>query len=127
MTLPVVGVLVVDLARVLDDSAPGKAGATALQAKFDELKAQHEKLRSRGTTEKGQKEAAAAAAAFEVDARKTIEGERAKLRDDVLAKVRPVIAAIMVEKNASVVVDAAAVLAVAAAVDITADVIARVK
>lgn len=120
-------VLVVDLSRVLDESAPGKAGAAALQAKFDELKAQHDKLKGRGTTEKGAREAAAAAAAFEVDARKTLETERAQLRDDVLKKVRPVIAEIMSEKKASVVVDASAVLAVAAAVDITADVIARVK
>lgn len=120
-------VLVVDLARVLDESAPGKAGAAAMQAKYDELKAQHEKLKARGSSERGKGKADAAAAAFEADAQRTLETERAKLRAEVLAKARPIIAALMEEKKAAVVVDAAAVLAVANAADVTAEVVARLK
>jgi Skp family chaperone for outer membrane proteins len=118
-------VLVVDLKRVLDESRPGREGAGALQAKFDEMKAQHEKLRSRGTTERGKREADAAAAAFEADAARALEGERARLRADVLSRCRPIIAALMVERGADVVVDAAAVLASGAAVDVTDDVVKR--
>jgi len=115
----VAGVLVVDLNRVLDESAPGKRGAVALQARFDEMRAQHEKLKARGTTEKGKREADVAASAFERDATLQLEAERARLRTDVLAVCRPLIATLMAEKKADVVVDAAAVLAVATAVDVT--------
>ncbi|MDP2342408.1 MAG: OmpH family outer membrane protein [Deltaproteobacteria bacterium] len=118
-------VLVVDLSRVLDESAPGKRGAAALQARFDAARAQHEKLRSRGTTERGKREADAAATAFETEAVQELERERAKLRQEVLALARPLIAALMAERKAAIVVDAAACLAIAAAVDVTDDVVKR--
>ena len=120
-------VLVVDLNRVLDESAPGKRGAAALQARFDEARAQHEKLRARGTTEKGKREADAAAAVFERNAGKALDDERAKLRTELLTAARPVIAALMQEKKADIVVDAFAVLAVANAADVTDEVIKRLS
>lgn len=118
-------VLVVDLARVLDESAPGKRGAQALQARFDEMKSQHDKLKSRGTTERGRAQADVAAESFERDAFVALEAERATLRKDVLALCKPAIAALMVEKKADIVVDAAAVLASSSSVDVTDELIKR--
>jgi Skp family chaperone for outer membrane proteins len=117
--------LVVDLTRVLDESAPGKRGAAALQARFETAKAQHEKLRSRGTTERGKREADVAAAAFESEAFQELERERAKLRQEVLALARPVIADLMKERKAVVVVDAASCLAVTSGIDVTDDIVKR--
>lgn len=118
-------VLVVDLARVLDESAPGRRGAQALQARFDEMRAQHEKLKTRATTERGKQQADVAAAAFERDAGPVLDAERARLRADVLALCRPLVTALMHEKKADVVVDAAAVLASSSAVDVTDEIIKR--
>ena len=120
-------VLVVDLARVLDESAPGKAAAAALQARFEEARAQHDKLLARATTEAGKRKAAEAAQAFEGDALRGIEAERARMRADVLAAVRPVLAALMQERKAQIVVDAAACLAVADAVDVTDELLTRLR
>ena len=47
------GVVVVDTARVLDESPAGRAGARALQAAYDDKKARVEKLRDKGTTTQG--------------------------------------------------------------------------
>lgn len=118
-------VLVVDLNRVLDESAPGRRGAALLQTRFDEARAQYDKLRARGTSEKGKREADAAAAAFERNAGKSLDDERAKLRGELLTAARPIIAALMQEKKADLVVDAIAVLAVANALDVTDEVIKR--
>ena len=118
-------VLVVDLARVLDESALGKRGAVALQARFDDARAQHDKLQSRATTVEGQRKAEEAAAAFAADALTGIEGERARLRAELLSQVRPIVASLMQSKNADVVIDAGACLAIGAGVDITDDVLQR--
>lgn len=118
-------VLVVDLARVLDESALGKAGAAALQARFDEAKAQHEKLGARATTEQGKRKSDEAATAFESTAIAEIEAARARLRAEVLAKVRPVVASLMREKKADVVLDAGACLAIGGTVDVTDEVLQR--
>ncbi len=118
-------VLVVDLARVLDESAPGRRGAATLQARFDELKSQHDKLKSRGSTERGKQQADAAAAAFEVESGPVLAAERVRLRNEVLALCRPLIAAVMQEKKADVVVDATAVLASSSSVDVTDEIIKR--
>lgn len=118
-------VLVVDLARVLDESALGKRGAAALQARFDDARTQHEKLQSRASTEQGKRKAEEAAAAFEADAITGIEGERARLRAEVLSQARPIIASLMQSKKADLVIDAGACLAIGASVDITDDVLQR--
>ncbi len=118
-------VLVVDLNRVLDESALGKGGAAALAARYATLKEQHDKLQQKGASEKGKAAAAAAAAEFERGAQQELERERARLREDVLARTRPIVAALLTEKKAEVVVDAAAVLASVAGVDVTDVVVAR--
>ena len=118
-------VLVVDLARVLDESAPGKQGAAALQARFDDAKAQHAKLLARATTEQGKRAAAEAADALEGDARRASEVERTRLREDVLARARPIVFALMQERAADVVIDAAACLVLATGIDVTDVVLQR--
>lgn len=109
-------VLVVDLARVLDESAAGKQGAAQLQAKFDDARARYEKLHAKNKS---------MAAELEREAVLDIERERARLREQLLAQVRPIVATLLAEKKASVVIDAAACLATAAGVDVTDEVLRR--
>jgi Skp family chaperone for outer membrane proteins len=109
-------VIVVDLARVLDESALGKQGASALQAKFDDARARYEKLLPKNKS---------MAAELQAEAIRDIEQERMRLREEVLAKVRPIVAALMSERRALLVVDAAACLAIAEGVDVTAEVLRR--
>jgi Skp family chaperone for outer membrane proteins len=109
-------VLVVDLARVLDESALGKQAAMALQAKFDDARARYEKLVAKNKN---------MAAELEREAVLDIERERGRMREELLAKVRPIVAALMSETKARVVVDAAACLAIADGVDVTDEVLRR--
>jgi Skp family chaperone for outer membrane proteins len=118
-------ILVVDLDRVLDESAPGRAGARSLQARFDEARAKYEALAARGSSTKGRQQAAETAAAWEREALKELEVERARLRQQVLDAARPALAALVVEKKARIVLDARACLVVADGVDVTAEVIRR--
>jgi Skp family chaperone for outer membrane proteins len=111
-------VLVVDLARVLDESALGKQAAAALQAKFDDARGRYEKLLAKNKS---------MAAELEREAVLDIERERGRMREQLLAKVRPIVAALMGEKKARVVVDAAACLAVADGVDVTDEVLRRLS
>jgi Skp family chaperone for outer membrane proteins len=112
-------VVVVDTGRLLDESPAGKAGAAALQARYEADKARYDGLREKGTTEKGRRQAEEAAAAFERQAFAALEAERATLARQVLEGARPLIAAVMKERSAVVVVDARATIAFDGAVDIT--------
>ncbi len=112
-------VLVVDVARILDESGPGKAGAKALEAAYAEKRATFEKLRDKGSSPQGQQKAKEAAAAFEREAFAALEAERARLRESVLAAARPALQQLMTERGASVVVDARAVVAFDPAADVT--------
>jgi Skp family chaperone for outer membrane proteins len=124
--VPATTLVVVDAARILDESAAGKAAAAVLQARFDEARARHERLRERGSTPQGQKKADEAARAFEAAAVAEIEALRAQHRREVLAAAEPVIAAVAKARGASIVLERGAVLAVLdPAVDITDDVLAR--
>jgi Skp family chaperone for outer membrane proteins len=112
-------VVVVDTGRLLDESPAGKAGAAALQARYEADKARYDALREKGTTVKGRRQAEEAAAAFERQAFAELEAERAALVRQVLEGARPLIAAVMKERSAVVVVDARATIAFDGAVDIT--------
>jgi outer membrane protein len=112
-------VVVVDTGRLLDESPTGKAGAAALQARYEADKARYDALREKGTTEKGRRQAEEAAAAFERQAFAELEAERAALARQVLEGARPLIAAVMKERGAVIVVDARATIAFDGAVDIT--------
>ncbi len=115
----VIGVVVVNMQRLLDESDAGRAGAAQLQAMFDDKKAQHEALRSKGTSTAGKQKAQEAAAAFQAEAITAIEQERARLRTSVLAAFESAIRAEMKARGAVVVVDSAAAVAFDAAADIT--------
>jgi outer membrane protein len=118
-------VVVVDTGRLLDESPAGKAGARALQAHYEAEKARYDALREKGTTEKGRRQAEEAAVAFERQAFAELEAERAALARQVLDGARPVIAAVMKERGAVVVVDARAAIAFDDTVDITDHVLRR--
>jgi Skp family chaperone for outer membrane proteins len=121
------GVVVVDTARVLDESPAGRVGARALQAAYDDKKARFEKLRDKGTTIQGKRQAEDAAAAFEREAFAELEAQRATLRHSVLDGARPAILAVMAERRAAVVVDTRAAVAFDPAADITDAVLLRLR
>jgi outer membrane protein len=120
-------VVVVDTGRLLDESPAGKAGAAALQTRYDNDKARYDALREKGTTEKGRRQAEEAAAGFERQAFAELEAERAALARKVLEGARPLIAAVMKERGASIVVDARATIAFDGAIDITDLVLQRLS
>jgi Skp family chaperone for outer membrane proteins len=105
--------LVVDVARVLDQSRAGQAGALKLRKRADAAKATHQGMRD-----------AVAAAAFEREAVVEIERERAALREALLATIQSVTEMVRLKRGATVVVDRGVVLAVDPAADVTAEVIA---
>jgi Skp family chaperone for outer membrane proteins len=94
-------VIVLDLARVLDDSPPGRAARATLEAAWANEPVKDDAARAR------------------------IAARRDQARDALLARVRPIVEALCVERGASVVIDRAAVIASGAGVDVTDDVIAR--
>lgn len=98
------GVLIVDINRVLEESKVGRAAAEALEEKW----------------KKGRKASGAAAL------KQSLEKERDALRDKVLARVRPALAALVEERGALVVLPAKAVVAHAAEIDVTDALIAAV-
>jgi Skp family chaperone for outer membrane proteins len=93
-------ILVLDLARVLDESKAGRDASRAL----------HE---------------AWAASAQDEAARRTIEERREQVRAALLAKLEAVVRDLAAERGASVVVDAKAVVACRDGVDVTAEVLRR--
>jgi len=119
--------VVLDTARLLDESPAGKASAARLQASYDDKRARYEALRDKGTTAAGHKKALEAAAAFQSEAITGLEDERARLRTEVLSVCRDAITAVMAEKKAAVVVDARVCLVVDPAADITDAVLARLR
>lgn len=110
----VVLVLCVNVPDVLDRSRAGKQAAAALEARFQAAR------QKRATLEEGVE-----AARFEIDAVREIEGERTRLREELLAKARRVCEEIRQEKGAALVVDRSVVLAWDPALDVTNEVLAR--
>jgi Skp family chaperone for outer membrane proteins len=121
------GVVVVDTARLLDESPAGQEGARALQAAYEDKKARFEKLRDKGTTTQGKRQAEDAAAAFERDAFAELEAQRGALRQGVLDGARAAITAVMTERRATVVVDTRAAVVFDPAADITDAVLAKLR
>ncbi len=120
-------ILVVNMARLLDECPAGVAASAALQVRFDEAKARFEKLRDKGSSSAGKRQAEEAAAHFQQEAVADIEAERARLGEGVVAGLLPLIEALRIERGASVVLDTRAALAFDAAVDVTADVLDRAR
>lgn len=123
----IVAVVVVDTARLLDESPAGQQGARALQAAYEDKKARFEKLRDKGTTTQGKRQAEDAAAAFERDAFAELEAQRGALRQGVLDGARAAITAVMAERRATVVVDTRAAVVFDPAADITDAVLAKLR
>ncbi len=119
------GVLVVDLNRVLDESREGRAAAQQLQQRFAALQAAVDKLGARGASSAGRARSTEAASELQSREGAAIEDERGRLRAALLGRARPIIEAIARERGAAVVVDATAVIACAAAVDVTDEVLRR--
>ena len=122
-----IAVVVVDTARLLDESPAGQEGARALQAAYEDKKARFEKLRDKGTTTQGKRQAEDAAAAFERDAFAELEAQRGAPRQGVLDGARSAITAVMTDRRASVVVDSRAALAFDPAADITDAVLVKLR
>jgi Skp family chaperone for outer membrane proteins len=121
------GVVVVDTARLLDESPAGQEGARALQGAYEDKKARFEKLRDKGTSTQGKRQAEDAAAAFERDAFAELEAQRGALRQGVLDGARAAITAVMAERRATVVVDTRAAVVFEPVADITDAVLAKLR
>lgn len=98
------GVLIVDINRVLEESEVGRTATEVLEAKW--------KKGSKGPRAETLK--------------RDLEKQRAGLREKLLARVRPALAALVKERGAQVVLPAHSVVAHAAEVDVTEAVIAAV-
>lgn len=120
-------VLIVDLARVLDESKEGEAGAKLLGEKWEAAKAKHQSLQKRvdGAKDEALTAARSALIRYEKETLAAIEKERKQLREALLEKVRGVVGAIAEERQAEVVLEASAALYVGPKTDITADVLQR--
>jgi Skp family chaperone for outer membrane proteins len=118
-------VIVVDLKRLLDESKRGQVAAQELQARFDAARVSFERLSAKGTSSQGRQQAAEVAAEFERDALRQLEEERARLRTALLDAARPLLASVMKERRAQVVLDARACLVVDDAIDITNELLRR--
>ena len=106
-------VVILDIPRLLDESAPGKAGGKTLQTKYAALKKEREQLPE------------AERATFDAKAFNTLEKERAALRAAVLSKAKPHVEAAMKARGAKVVVPADRTLAFDPSVDITDEVLKK--
>ncbi len=120
-------ILVIDLARVLDESAEGKAGAKALAARWEVAKTEHAKLQKAAEAASGaaQGEAHKALIRFEKETLAAIEDERRTLRSSLLEKVRPLVAAVAKQRKADVVLEASSALYVAETADITQTILGK--
>ena len=109
--VPVLTLRVVDL---LDRSREGMAGAHLLQ---ERLAAAHRQRLALPEAETRQR--------FEEDAARAIEGERVRLRERLLTRIRAIAEDLREERGASAVLDDGLCLARAPDVDVTEEVLAR--
>jgi Skp family chaperone for outer membrane proteins len=121
-------ILVLDLARVLDESAFGRSAQEALTRELDEARLKHEGMRQQAKSAAGptQTKLVDEARAFERDTLAGLEKKRAELRETLLNDVRAIVDEIRTARKSTLVLDARAVVMAAEADDITAEVLARV-
>ncbi len=149
-TLPPPVVVIVDMERVIGDSAAGKQAQTELKSRNDTIQARVASLRTQfgseqetlGKSQPAQGAAPAAVTAFQAKVRdfqqrqQTAEADLQKRGNDfqlsrqyVLKQINdatnPIITAVMRERGATIVLAEGATLQHSAAIDVTADVIAR--
>ena len=103
--------LIVDLARVLDESNFGKAAAKMLKAQFEAARKKRRTIKESDY------------AAFDREATIAIEKERARFRQELLQKAQPIIVQIQKSRGADCVLHADALLSYSPAVDITDEVL----
>jgi Skp family chaperone for outer membrane proteins len=110
--------LVIDMARVLDESRVGQQAAQGLQAQFDAAKVRYDKLVADNDD--------AAAEAFEAQSIEALEGGRTKARKDLLDRAQPLIQSAAKARGVGLVLEADAVVWVDPKCDITERVIAGI-
>ena len=122
-------ILVLDLARVLDESHEGKAAAAALAERWDAAKTQHAALKGAVDAARGDAINAASKAliTFEQSTLASIEDDRRQRRERLLEKVRPLVAAVAKKRRAEVVLEASSALFVDEKSDITQEILAALK
>lgn len=120
-------VLVINLARVLDESSNGRKASELLTKRWEEAKKQHAVLVKTAETASGDAldSARQALMSYEKTSIETIENERRTVREDVLKKVRPLVADLAKARKAEVVLEASATLYVADTADITDEILKR--
>lgn len=120
--------LVIDMRRLLDESAVGSAAAEALAARFDAARAQHAGMKEQARRVSGAAQAKLLeeATSFEEEVTQQLEDERERLREQLLARANPIIRRLATERGAGLVLERAAVVMFDASTDITAVVVEEV-
>ncbi len=120
-------VLVVNLARVLDESSDGRKASELLTQRWEDAKKQHAALVKTAESASGEAldTARQALVSYEKTSIETIENERRTVREGVLKKVRPMVAELAQARKAEVVLEASATLYVADTSDITDEILKR--
>ncbi|MDO9489936.1 MAG: OmpH family outer membrane protein [Sphingomonadaceae bacterium] len=144
---PAASIIVVDMARVASDSAAGKSGQTQLKTKLDSLQARGKTLSDSLRTEeetllKARQTNTMAPEAFQAKVKdlqtkqnnartelgnreQELQRSNAFVNQQIFNAVGPIIQTVMRERGATVVLARDAALAVAPALDVTAEVIRR--
>ena len=109
--------LVVDLMRLLDESAPGRRAADDLAKRWEA--ARHELQRLDAQAEQGNEEAAQRAERLAAEVPAELERVRAAAREDLLARVRRLVAEAAAARGCSLVLSAAQTLVFDPKADLT--------
>lgn len=119
--------LVVDVKRLLDESTAGKQAARQVEEAFQKASMELEKLKVRARVTKGppHQQALEDAQDFEAQSIRTIEMQRAQLREELLLRIRPVLLQVMKEQGARLILERNAVLMFEDELDVTHLVLAQ--
>ena len=117
--------IVIDIARILDESAQGRAAARELTKLWEHSEGEiRAMLRAAEAAEGAARDAGfREAAAAEQSLNKRLEAARRDARDALLERARPLIAKLAAERQARIVLDADAVLACPSELELTEKVI----
>jgi len=120
--------LIVDMQRVLDESQVGKDASVVLEAQMKAAQEEFKKLQDKHKSAKGDalKAAEAQAIQFEQKSIADLEARRKEMRDELVARARPIMSGLAMSQGAKLVLERTAVIIFDPNGDVTADVIARV-
>lgn len=120
--------LVVDMQRVLDESQVGKDAAAALEGQMKAAQEEFRKLgeKAKAATGADKTKAEQATTQFEAKALGDLDTRRRELREELVARARPIMAGLAMKEGAKLVLERSAVIIFDSNGDITNEVITKV-